>query len=102
MSINDEDEKSAGMDKSDKGYSAREFRTFLQNNDPDSCWGGLKRVVLPSGHNVWLCTACFLNVVNSNDTKKEMQMVEERPNQHVVVSTSLDANLDAVRKELGK
>lgn len=48
--------------RSGKGFSSREFCQFLAANDPDKDWGGLKRVVLPSGLSMWMCGGCFLRI----------------------------------------
>lgn len=37
------------------GSSLRALRTFLDEVDPQQHWGGLKHVLTPEGHHLWLC-----------------------------------------------
>ena len=37
------------------GPGLRALREFLKKEDPDECWGGLKRVLTPEGDYLWLC-----------------------------------------------
>jgi vacuolar-type H+-ATPase subunit B/Vma2 len=51
--------------KRGKGYGAREFKKYLHANDPGKCWGGLKKISLPSGHSVWLCGGCLQRIISN-------------------------------------
>ena len=62
---------------SGKGFCAREFKKFVFSHDPGKSWGGLKRVVLPSGHAVYLCTSCFLHTISHAETMKPVVETEE-------------------------
>jgi len=53
-----------------KGFSAREFRLFLATNDPDKDWGGLKRIILPSGLPIWVCSGCFIRILSDQGQLK--------------------------------
>jgi hypothetical protein len=38
-----------------EGASLRALRKLLEEKDPQQIWGGLKRVLTPEGHYLWLC-----------------------------------------------
>ena len=38
-----------------EGMELRALRVFLDKEDPQHEWGGLKKVLTPEGHNLWLC-----------------------------------------------
>ena len=38
-----------------EGASLRALRQFLEEKDPQRQWGGLKKVLTPEGHYLWLC-----------------------------------------------
>ena len=38
-----------------EGAALQALRRFLDEKDPDQHWGGLKKVLTPEGHYLWLC-----------------------------------------------
>ncbi len=38
-----------------EGAALRRLRSFLDEKDPDHDWGGLKKILTPEGHYLWLC-----------------------------------------------
>lgn len=44
-----------GDEKVAEGSSLRALRTFLEHEDPRKRWGGLRRIITPEGHYLWLC-----------------------------------------------
>jgi internalin A len=38
-----------------EGAPLRAIRRLLQEKDPNQHWGGLKKVITPEGHHLWLC-----------------------------------------------
>lgn len=37
------------------GAALRALRVFLEKQDPNKYWGGLRRILTPEGHYLWLC-----------------------------------------------
>ncbi|MCU0516147.1 MAG: hypothetical protein MUC60_04620 [Oscillatoria sp. Prado101] len=38
-----------------QGAALRALRQLLDEKDPQQHWGGLKKVLTPEGHYLWLC-----------------------------------------------
>jgi hypothetical protein len=47
-------ERADPYDRTD-GAALRELRAFLDQQDPSGRWGGLRKVLTPEGHYLWLC-----------------------------------------------
>ena len=71
-------EKSLRLQKKGKGFSAREFKRLLDIHDPRHEWCGLRRVVLPSGHALFLCPACVTYCVSSGNDERDVDTLRER------------------------
>ena len=41
-----------------KGHLQREFKKFVDENDPDHDWAGLDRIILDEGIGIWCCSNC--------------------------------------------